>query len=293
MTNLGYFIKEAIENLFSNKTGSFTTLLTVILSLVIIGLFQIVSFNIISISKDLGENFEFNIFIKEEILDSQLEDVKKQIASVNMVKEIVLKTKAQTLNEVKNKLGETSVLKGLSEENNPFRNCYKIKVSDLENAQSIVDEIKKIQAVDSVSNNIDASKQILSLKNNIKTYSIVAYLILAILCLSIIANIINASIFSRRKQINIMKYVGATNNFVKLPFIIEGVIIGFFGAIISTAILIYFYDFLYKNFNQILNGIYLIKPIEIFKIVLLVNTTYGIIIGAIGAIFSVNKHLKV
>jgi cell division transport system permease protein len=293
MTNLGYFIKEAIDNLFTNKTGTFTTLMTVIMSLVITGLFQIVSFNVISISKDLGEKFEFNIFIKDEVQASQLEDVKKQIASVSMVKDIVLKTKEQTLNEVKNKLGDTSVLKGLSEENNPFRNCYKITVSNLEQSETIINEIKKIGSVDSVSNNIEASKQVLILKNNVKTYSWIAYILLAILCLSIIANIINASIFSRRKHINIMKYVGATNGFVKAPFIIEGVIIGFLGAVISTAILMYGYSFLYKNFNQVLNGIYLIKPSEIFEIVFFVNTSFSLVIGAIGAVLSVNKHLKV
>jgi cell division transport system permease protein len=293
MTNFGYFIKEAVDSLFTNKTGSFTTLMTVVLSLVITGLFQIVSLNIVSISKDLGDKFEFNIFIKEEVPTSQLETVKNQIISVDMVNEVVLKTKEQTLNEVKNKLGETSVLKGLSEENNPFRNCYKVTVSDLSKSESIISEIKKIESVDSVSNNIDASKQVLALKKNVGIYSWAAYLILAILCLSIIANIINSSIFSRRKHINIMKYVGATNSFIKSPFIIEGIMIGFLGAVISTAVLLYGYSFVYKNFNQVLEGIYLIKPTEVFAIVFLANTAFSLIIGALGAGFSVNKHLKV
>ena len=293
MANLVYFIKEAVDSLFSNKTGTFTTLMTVILSLVITGLFQIVSLNVVNISRELGDKFEFNIFIKEEVPASELETIKNQIASVDMVNEIVLKTKEETLNEWRNKLGENSVLKGLSEEKNPFRNCFKITVLDLGKSETIMDEIKKIESVDSVSNNIDASKQVLALKKNVGIYSWIAYLVLAVLCLSIIANIINASIFSRRKHINIMKYVGATNSFIKTPFIIEGVIIGFFGAVVSTALLIYGYALVYKNFNQILEGIYLIKPAEVLAVVFLANTAFSLIVGAVGAGFAVNKHLKV
>ena len=293
MNNFTYFMREGVDNLFTNKIVTLTTLITVILALIVTGAFQVVSVNTMSVSNALKTNFEFNIYIKDTVAEGELQGVSEKIKNVAMVNEIRLKTKSDTFNEVKEKVGDGDVLKGLSEENNPFRNCFIITINDLNQAKGILDEIKQIAEVDSTPHNLDASEQIEAFSGKVWLFSIISYILLAGLCLSIISNIINLSIFSRRKQINIMKYVGATDWFIKFPFIIEGILIGLLGALISTGILIYAYTFIFSNSIQLLGGLELLAPYEVFKIVVFLNSLYGVFIGVIGAIFAVNKHLKV
>ena len=292
MNNFTYFLKEGVDNLFTNKIVTFTTLITVILSLIVTGAFQAVSINTMFVSNEIKSNFEFNIYIKDTVSNDMLPSVGDKIKEVAMVNDIRLKTKSETFLEVKEKVGEDDVLKGLSEENNPFRDCFIITIEDLTMAMSILDEIKKIPEVDSTPHNLDASEQIEVFSGRMWLFSIISYILLAALCLSIISNIINLSIFSRRKQINIMKYVGATDWFIKFPFIIEGVLIGLLGALIATGLLIYAYSFIFSGSGQMF-GIYLLSPAEVFKVVVSLNSLYGILVGAVGAIFAVNKHLKV
>ncbi len=293
MKNFSYFVKEGIMNLFTNKMVTLVTLLTVIVSLMVTGVFQVVSVNLMHISREVGNNFEFNIYIKDSVADEELSAVSEKIMQIAMVKDAVLKPKADTFTEFKDKVANDSLLQGLSEADNPFRNCYIVTLTDLEKADYVLEEIQLLEEVDSVSNNLETSKKLSDIEKKVKLYSIIIYLLLAILCLSIISNIINLSIFSRRKQINIMKYVGATNGFVKTPFIIEGILLGITGAVLSSAVLSYLYSLLYSNFNQVLDGVYLMQPLSVFFELLFINAVYGIFIGGLGAAVAVNKHVKV
>ena len=299
VNNFGYFFKESIDNLSSNKVTTFTTLVTMILSLLITGVFQAISINMVNVSNELGSSYEFNVYIKDTVEEELLESCAKLIENVEVEGEKYVKgisspkTKSEAFEEAKQRVGEEQILRGLTEMENPFRASFIITVSDLSKAQEIIDEIKKIDVVDFVSNNVEQAKKIDEITGKIQLWSIVAYLLLAALCLSLIGNIINMSIFSRRKQINIMKYVGATDWFIKIPFIMEGILIGFIGAIVSSSILAYVYYLLLGDSMEIMQGIYLLKPLTVFEFVALINSLYGIIIGAIGAVFAVNKHLKV
>ncbi len=293
MNNFSYFLKEGIANLFTNRMVTFMTILTVIVSLLVTGVFQVISTNLVHISSELGNNFEFNIFIKDSVEEEDLDEVAQQLMSIAMVKDAVLKSKSETFRELKEKIGNDSLLQGITEEDNPFRNCYVVTLTSLENADYVLEEIRLLDEVDSVSNNLETSKKLTAIEKKVNLYSIIVYILLALLCLSIISNIINVSIFSRRKHINIMKYVGATNGFVRTPFIIEGVIVGIAGAILSSAILAYGYYLIHGNFNQVLEGIYLLSPGIVFSELLITNLIYGVLIGGLGAAFAVGKHLKV
>lgn len=293
MKNFNYFIKEGFANLFTNRIVTLTTVITVVVSLLIIGVFNIVSFNIVHISEDFGKSFEFNIFIKDNVSSSDMKALEQHIRSIENVKSTKAKTKAETLKEVKGKMDEAAAIQGLSEADNPFRNSFVVTLSDLSKSEETIAQIKKIPQVDSVSNNVETSKKLDSLSKKIKWYTILSYVLLSILCLSIVSNIINVSIFSRRKHINIMKYVGATNRFVRTPFVIEGIIIGVLGAAISSAVLLYGYNYLFGNFNNVIAQISLMEPYDVAKSLLVTNLAYGLAIGGVGAFFAVNKHLKV
>lgn len=293
MKNFSYFFKEAISNLGSNKTVTFMTVITIVISLIVTGFIQIVSFNLVHVSNQLNNNFVFNVYIKDSIPDEDLEDVRQKILEVAMVDDAVLVLKLDAFHEFKESVGDDPLLQGLSEEDNPFRNRFEVTVTNLDQADSIVNEIRLIPEVDAISNNLATSQKLVAAKENINLYSSIIYLALAFLCLSIISNIINVSVFSRRKHINIMKYVGATNGFVKAPFIIEGILVGLFGAVLSSLLLFYGYHLLYPKIHMVMQGVYLIQPVTLFGQLLLINCIYGVLISVLGSAFAVNKYVKV
>lgn len=293
MKNFNYYIKEAISNLFTNRVVTLTTLITVTVALFVIGVFEVISLNMVNISEGLGSDFEFNIYIKDSVAESELQAVAAEIQSVENVKEAVLKTKQDALAEVKDELGESSALSGITEERNPFRNSFVVTVSDLAISEATMDSIKEIPQVDSVADNLATSKKLDEMTKKVQLYSTIAYILLAILCLSIVSNIINVSIFSRRKHINIMKYVGATDRFVKIPFILEGIVIGILGAVVSAGLLVYVYYLLFGTLDNVINGMHLMKISDIAKSLFLSNSLFGLIVGGLGASFAVGKYLKV
>lgn len=293
MKNFNYYIKEAISNLFTNRVVTLTTLITVTVALFVIGVFEVISLNMVNISEGLGSDFEFHIYIKDSVAEAELEAVAAEIQSVENVKEAVLKTKQDALAEVKDELGESSALSGITEERNPFRNSFVVTVSDLAASEATMDSIKEIPQVDSVADNLATSKKLDEMTKKVQLYSAIAYILLAILCLSIVSNIINVSIFSRRKHINIMKYVGATDRFVKIPFILEGIVIGILGAVVSAGLLVYVYYLLFGTLDNVINGMHLMKISDIAKSLFLSNSLFGLIVGGLGASFAVGKYLKV
>ncbi len=293
MKNFSYFFKEALSNLGSNKTVTFMTVITIVVSLIVTGFIQIVSFNLVHVSNQLNNNFVFNVYIKDSVADDELENVRESILEVAMVDDAVLVLKLDAFHEFKESVGNDPLLQGLSEEDNPFRNRFEVTVTNLDQADHIMSEIRLIPEVDAISNNLATSQLLVDAKENINLYSIIIYVALAFLCLSIISNIINVSVFSRRKHINIMKYVGATNGFVKAPFVIEGILVGLFGALLSSLLLFYGYHLLYPKIYQVMQGVYLIQPVILFGQLLLINCIYGVLISVLGAAFAVNKYVKV
>ena len=269
------------------------TIVTIVVSLIVTGFIQMISFNLVHVSNQLNNNFIFNVYIRDSVPDENLEEVHKNILQVAMVEDAVLVLKADAFREFKQTVGDDPLLQGLSEEDNPFRNRFEVTVTNLEQADSIMNEIRLIPEVETISDNLETSQKLVTAKNNINLYSSVIYLALALLGLSIISNIINVSVFSRRKHINIMKYVGATNGFVKAPFVIEGILIGLLGAVLSSLLLFYGYYLLYPKIYQVMQGVTLIQPAILFWQLLIVNCLYGVLISSLGAAFAVNKYVKV
>ncbi len=293
MKNFSYFFREAISNLGTNKTVTFMTVITIVVSLIVTGFIQIISFNLVHVSNQLNNNFVFNVYVKDSVADDALADVRESILEVAMVDDAKLVLKLDAFHEFKESVGDDPLLQGLSEEDNPFRNRFEVTVTNLDQADHIISEIRLIPEVDAISNNLATSQKLVAAKESINLYSVVIYVALAFLCLSIISNIINVSVFSRRKHINIMKYVGATNGFVKAPFIIEGILVGLFGALLSSLLLFYGYHLLYPKIYQVVQGVYLIQPVVLLGQLLLINCIYGVLISVLGAAFAVNKYVKV
>ena len=189
------------------------------------------------------------------------------------------------------KLGDKAVILEGLEKDNPFRDSYKINLDDLSNTKSVTDAIKKINGVANITDFQEAAGIVVKVVSIIRNVSFWLVLILCIVAAFIVSNTIKVSVFSRRKEINIMKYIGATDWFVRWPFIIEGMILGAISAVLSFLVVWVIYIRLYAGFNFQLFK--LVPYNDMAVLVLCAFLIVGIVIGSIGSAISIRKHLKV
>ena len=183
------------------------------------------------------------------------------------------------------------IFANLQGNDNPLPDAYHISMVDLSEYEQTVSEIMNINGVNSVSNRSDVAKQLTNISNLVSTLSFWIVLALTVISLFIISNTIRMTMYSRRFEISIMKSVGATNAFVRIPFIVEGMMIGLISSIISSVGLYFLYNLLMKIITDIIP----FAAIPINNVIVYVSISFviaGIVVGAIGAFISVRKYLK-
>ena len=200
-------------------------------------------------------------------------------------------TKEQIFEEMRTKLKEKAdILAGL-EHDNPFRNSYKITLSDLSQTKEVVKALEKIEEIVNITDFQESATIIVKVVDTIKMASLWLMAILLIISGFIVSNSVKISVFARRREINIMKYVGATDWFIRWPFVIEGVIIGIYAAIICFAIM--WLAYLGVSSNTTIATFTLLPFSAVWKSLAISFIIVGVVIGSLGSIFSIRKHLKV
>ena len=189
----------------------------------------------------------------------------------------------------------SSDLEGL-EDDNPLQNSYIIQLKGIEYADGVVEKVKLIDGVEDVKYYKDVIDKLMVFANYIRFGGIVIIGILVLVSIFIISNTIKITVASRKREINIMKYVGATNGYIRGPFIIEGILFGLIGAILSILILNYGYEYFFKSVNDqlyVLFTVYLVPPSLLVKDIAIMFTAIGVGIGALGSIVSLKRFLNV
>jgi len=294
LRSVKYFVHEGAKSFFRNGLMSLASVIIVTACLIIFGIYVLFSLNLNFIMDQVQEQYEIAIFIDSETKSSDVEKIGEKIKENQYVLDAEFVSKDEALKDYKAQLGvQSSWLDGL-ENDNPLRDSYQVTLSDLSVYQQVVSEIEKIEGVAYIRNNHSVIEKIVGLTGIIKNISFWVMLFLAAIAVFIISNTIRLTVFARRKEVNIMKFVGATNNFISWPFIVEGVIIGIVGAAISLALISYGYIWFTSGFGTFLgNSFMLYKLGDIFWIVTGSLLALGIFLGAIGSAVSLRKHLHV
>lgn len=199
---------------------------------------------------------------------------------------------------MKEKFGDKKdLLEGYEGENNIFTASYVVTLTDLNQSKTVQDQILTFDQVKKITSKDETVTTLINLANGIKIVTGVILMLLIVISIFIIANTIKLTVHARRKEISIMKYVGATNGFIRWPFIVEGMIIGIFASIISIVIVGVAYSFLAEQlvnsqFMQVIN-MSLISFADMFNSIIFVYMLLGIGIGALGSVISMRKYLKV
>lgn len=294
ISTLKYFSIDAFKSLKRNRTLSVASIITVSLTLFMFGIFLIAMLNANKLVKNVESKLEVQVFLKEKISESDKNNIEKTVKNINGVVQVSYETKEQALEKYKEQLGEKNegLLKGFDKEN-PLPESYIVKVKSPELVQVVVSNIEKKSGVEEVVANRELVDRIAAFTKGIKWVGAAALIILIPISLLLIGNTIKLAVYSRRREIGIMKFVGATDGFIRWPFIIEGIVIGLIGSLISGLLLHYSYNLIYHKLSVSVPMLNLVSSTYILGNVLWIFILSGIIIGSVGSIMSIRKFLQV
>ena len=293
---LSYLIKEGFRSTFKQKKMTSASIIIMCATMFICGLFFVIGENVNSVITQIESQQGIQIFIEEDATDEEIETLGSQIRAINGVNRATFVSKEDALNSMKTTLGDESLFEGWDEEN-PFPASYFVTLTDLSLNEQVQSEILALDNVDEIQSQNTTINRLQSLANGIQITTIIILVLLIIISIFIISYTIKLTVHARRREISIMKYVGATNSFIRGPFIVEGVIIGVISAIITLVILGVSYNAVMSGIGESVLiqeiGIGLLSFSEMFYLVLAVYLILGVGIGVLGSTISMRKYLKV
>lgn len=293
------FILDALKSIRRNTTISLASAATVMTTLFILGVFFMVLLNIKVGITDVESQVEVQIILKDDIKIDQQQSIYDKIDKLDGVTSVSFQSKKQALENLKSQLGDK--YKGLvagMENDNPLPNSYIVKVKQPDYGSKVVNAIqpngKYMDGIEQIKDGRELVSKISAITRTVKWVGVALFVLLIGVSLFLIGNTIRLAVYSRRREITIMKYIGATDWFIRWPFIIEGMIIGLVGAVVSILLLYYLYGLAYaKATSSISIIITLVSPIYVLTNISWAFILLGIFIGAIGSIISIRKFLIV
>lgn len=294
-----YLVKEGFRNLWINRLMTFASVGVLTACLLLVGFAMLFSDNVSSIVGYVEEQNELVAFLKKDNTEEENLALQKKIAAMEDVDEIVYVTKDEAWEIQKEKLGDAA---SLLEENgdNPYYAYFTIKEKDLEKIDQTTVAIEKMDGIEKVNSSNGFAKSIVQIRKMVNIFGGAVIAALVLVSLVIIANTIRSAVFSRRKEINIMKYVGATNSFIRVPFMVEGVILGILAAAIAFLLIWGGYSLLYSSLTGdmmasfVANALKSMLPFrEVAAKIGVLFLAAGVLTGTLGSLLSVRNHLKV
>ena len=292
---LNYLIGEGIRNLFKNKKSTMSSLMIMCATMLIFGLFFVIGENLNAFVENVADAQEIRVIIDNDATDSEIEEEGNEILGIDGVKSAEFVSKDEALDYMKDMLGD-ELLEGYSERN-ILSAAYNVTLTDLKLNNDVQDSINQIPHVKKIVSSNQVISQIISLAKGVRIITAGILALLIVISVSIITNTIKLAVHSRRKEISIMKYVGATNSFIRWPFLVEGLIIGIVSGLLSVALIGGVYTGIAHklaetSFLQMANWT-LLNFSDMFNLILIVYLGLGIGIGILGSSISMRKYLEV
>ncbi len=297
LRSMKYFLKEGIAGLFKNRLMTVASIAAVAACIAIVTITVAVMMNINSMLTHLEEGIGVVVFVENDASAEEIERVNNEIKKIEHVTEVSYIPPDEALETLSTKWEADGILDGFSGDNNPLSSSFEVSVDDIENQSEVITKLEGISGIRKIRHAATETDLLISLNSGFTYGGIIVAAILAIITIVIIVNTIKISLFIRRTEIGIMKLIGATDWFIRWPFVVEGGIIGLIGAVIPIAVGWIIYD---RLVLMIYNAIPVIKNVftfapggEIFTWLTPLAILGGILLGVIGSIMSLRKHLKV
>ena len=290
---LKYFFKEALKSMKRNGLMTLASISTVALSLFMLGVFLCGVINLNNMASSLENQVQLSIYLKDGLTTDQIMAVGKQIKAIPNLKHLEFVNKEQAMKEFKARLGDQQQLVNALGDVNPLPNSYVLTFDNPSDVKATAKLATTFQGVESTQYGQDIVEELFRITQVIRIGGIVLIAFLAAATLFIISNTIRLTVFARRKEIAIMKYVGATNGFIRWPFLIEGMLLGLVGAVIAVLCVGEFYHFITMEVSESLAFFPLVPMFPFFYDVAIYILGGGIIVGAIGSTISLKQYMKV
>lgn len=290
---LNYFAKQGLTSMKRNRVMSFASITTVAASLFIFGVFMLMVLNVNQLMKNVENGIEIKAFLKTDLTTMKEKGIKKEIKEISGVKEIDYESKEQALEKFKKQLGEKKDLANGLELDNPLPASFIIKVNKPSDVSKVSKAIKSIEGIDQVKDGQQMVDKIVKVSGFIKGLSLVLMTILGIISVSLIANTIKLTVFARKREIGIMKYMGATDWFIRWPFVFEGMLLGLFGSLASILLLYGGYSYAVKAVVTSDVIFTLLPAKQLMPSLIKEFAGIGVLLGGFGSVVSIRKFLVV
>lgn len=293
INTINYLVNDAFKSLKRNKTISIASVITVIITFFVLGVFVLVAQNANQMIAGLEDKIEIQVYLKDDIKLIDQREIQVKLKEQDGVESIEYESAEDAYNKVLKSNPE--FLKGYTLEKNPFPASYIVKLSDADKINSVSKAIDKMTGVESVESQKDIVTTMQKVIKVVKTVGFALGIILAAVSVFLIMNTTKLTVYSRRREVGIMKFVGATDWFIRWPFIIEGMVIGLIGAIISSLLLYMGYCFALKGIGStfLMMSFSFISSSYILTNVIFMFMGGGMLIGGIASYLALRKFLKV
>ena len=295
-----YLVRQGIHSLGTHSMMTFASIGVLTVCLVLTGIAYLFSVNVDSLIDYLGSQNETVVYLNPDLNEEQTAAVDTAIRSISGVSGVEYVSKEDVLSTYKGYMSEQYAdLWDAFDNDNPFKANYRVTVKDLDDIQRISDELSAIEGVDTVSAPLAMSNVFVQVQDVVTFagYGLVA--VLAVVAVVVISNTIRITVFARRREINIMKYVGATNGFIRLPFFVEGMAAGLISAFIASVIVLggywvlTYYSDLVPGFWRSLLSESVVPVTDVWYKVVPAFAAFSVLMGGVGSLVSIRKHLDV
>lgn len=292
---IGYFTREAFTSIRRNFWIGLASMSTVAVSLIIVGISLLVVVNTNYLAGQLESEVEITAYLKSDIGLAEAGALEPRIKAVSGVEKATFVNKAQALQELRQQLGDKQNMVDALGGDNPLPHLYRVRTVSAKDVNKVAEALAKLPEVEEVAYGKGVVERLLSITKWVRAVGLIGMVLLGLAAVFLIATTIRLTVFARRKEIQIMKVIGATDWFIRWPFLMEGMILGFAGALIATGVVDLSYLAFIKYIRQDLNLAMLAIRVDTEFIAVLSGTLLGVgmLLGAIGSGISIRKFLKV
>lgn len=295
INSFGYSLKQALKQIWRNKVMSVASMFSITAMLLILALFFVLTVNVNMATEGLKDQFDtVEVFLRDDISANNLVQIQKSVRGMEQVDDVEYISKKQALEDFKARFGENGyLLDGLAE--NPLPNSLRVTLNDLSKGEMVAEVCRNMDGVEDIRYYATEVSKILDITAVLQKGALVIVAFLIIVSIVVVSNTIKITVEARKKEIAIMKYIGATNWFIRGPMLLEGVLIGLISALIAFAVTSAAYARLIAAYGQkilLLVSTSLVDAKYMTLTLIWIFVALGISIGAVGSIISMRKYLK-
>lgn len=288
-----YILQEVVRSLKNNSLLNFAAVGTTAISLFVLGVGLLLMINTNQIANTVESNIEIMVFLKEDVSEKEALAMEPLFNRISGVKEVDFISREEALISLEKQMGEETNLRDSLGDQNPLPDAYKIKTRDPHEVETVAAEISRLPGVEKVRYGQEVVKKLLQLTNWARIISLIVIVLLGASAIFLIATTTRLTLFARRREVNVMKYVGATDWFVRWPFLLEGIILGGVGALLAVGVLYLSYGTLTAKLQETVSFLPLVSDSSYMLWVFGGLLAAGIVLGAVGSAISVRKYLRV